>query len=167
VFIYQITNDHSGLEEAAEQLLGRKGEHHLVNWSNTHECWPRRFYEPESQEELERIVAEAHEKGTETPSLLLHLDGQQQRCRIGLRRETCLIMRTLLCHQKTNCVMPGEKLRVMGSGLSPNGLPFSDEGIVSLALMDKIKFVDLQKRRITVEAGVRVEQVLSAEAMEE
>ena len=36
---------------------------HLVNWSNTHECHPKRYYEPESVEELERIVAEAHEKG--------------------------------------------------------------------------------------------------------
>ena len=47
----------------------------------------------------------------------------------------------------------------MGSGLSPNGLPFSDGGIVSLALMDKIKYLDLQRRRVTVEAGTRVEQV--------
>ena len=36
---------------------------HLVNWSNTHECHPKRYYEPESVEELERIVAEAHAKG--------------------------------------------------------------------------------------------------------
>ena len=36
---------------------------HLVNWSNTHECHPKRYYEPESVEELERIVAEAHENG--------------------------------------------------------------------------------------------------------
>ena len=34
-------------------------------------------------------------------------------------------------------VRAGEKLRVMGSGLSPNGLPFSDEGVLSLALMDR------------------------------
>ena len=33
--------------------------------------------------------------------------------------------------------MAGEKLRVMGSGLSPNGLPFSDEGVLSLALLDR------------------------------
>ena len=36
---------------------------HLVNWSNTHECHPKRYYEPESVEELERIVADAHAKG--------------------------------------------------------------------------------------------------------
>ncbi|EIE19735.1 L-galactono-1,4-lactone dehydrogenase-like protein [Coccomyxa subellipsoidea C-169] len=98
------------------QLTGDKDEHHLVNWSNTHECRPKRFYQPETQEELEAIVREAHEKG--------------------------------------------EKLRCMGSGLSPNGLPFSDEGIVSLALLDKVKFLDLQRRRVTVEAGIRVEQLV-------
>lgn len=50
----------------------------------------------------------------------------------------------------------------MGSGLSPNGLPFSEEGIVSLALLDKIKLMDLQKGQITVEAGIRVEQARPA-----
>ena len=38
-------------------------QNHLVNWSNTHECHPKRYYEPETVEELEHIVAEAHEKG--------------------------------------------------------------------------------------------------------
>lgn len=42
-------------------------QHHLVNWSNTHECHPRRLYEPETVEELEQIVAEAHEKGMLLP----------------------------------------------------------------------------------------------------
>lgn len=56
------------LIEAAEQILEPKEEeHHLVNWSNTHDCHPKRFYEPETQEELERIVAEAHEKGESQP----------------------------------------------------------------------------------------------------
>ncbi len=47
----------------------------------------------------------------------------------------------------------------MGSGLSPNGLPFSKEGVVSLALLDNIKYLDLQKSRITVEAGARIQPV--------
>ena len=38
----------------------------------------------------------------------------------------------MLCYRAA-----GEKLRVMGSGLSPNGLPFSEEGVLSLALLDK------------------------------
>ena len=47
----------------------------------------------------------------------------------------------------------------MGSGLSPNGLPFSQEGIVSLSLLDKIKHLDLQHNRVTVEAGTRIQPV--------
>ena len=52
-----------GLEKVVEELTGGKEEHHLVNWSNTHECRPKRFYQPETQEELEAIVKEAHNKG--------------------------------------------------------------------------------------------------------
>lgn len=59
-------------------------------------------------------------------------------------------------------LLTGEKLRAMGSGLSPNGLPFSQEGVVSLALLDKIKLLDLQRRRITVEAGARIQPVSQA-----
>jgi len=47
----------------------------------------------------------------------------------------------------------------MGSGLSPNGLPFSQDGVVSMALLDKIKHLDLQRGRITVEAGARIQPV--------
>lgn len=68
VLIYQKDlNQESLMPEAVEhamnQLTGDKDEHHLVNWSNTHECRPKRFYQPETQEELEAIVREAHEKG--------------------------------------------------------------------------------------------------------
>ena len=40
-----------------------ENENHLVNWSETHECRPKRFYQPETHEELETLVAEAHAKG--------------------------------------------------------------------------------------------------------
>lgn len=40
-----------------------ENEHHIVNWSETHECRPKRFYQPETHEELEALVAEAHAKG--------------------------------------------------------------------------------------------------------
>jgi hypothetical protein len=36
---------------------------HLVNWSGTHECQVRRYYQPESLEELEGMVKKAHETG--------------------------------------------------------------------------------------------------------
>jgi hypothetical protein len=35
----------------------------LVNWSGTHECRPRALAQPESLEELEAVVARAHEQG--------------------------------------------------------------------------------------------------------
>ena len=41
-----------------------EGEDHLlVNWSGTHECRPRVLAQPESLEELERLVAKAHAEG--------------------------------------------------------------------------------------------------------
>ena len=49
----------AGGSEAADE-----GEDHLlVNWSGTHECRPRVLAQPESLEELERLVAEAHAEG--------------------------------------------------------------------------------------------------------
>jgi len=35
----------------------------IVNWSNTHECKPAAFHQPDSLEELERLVAAAHRDG--------------------------------------------------------------------------------------------------------
>lgn len=37
--------------------------HHLLNWSGTHECNPRHFWEPHSVEEVEDVVAKAHKEG--------------------------------------------------------------------------------------------------------
>ena len=36
---------------------------HLVNWSGTHECQVARFYQPESLEQLEATVKQAHKAG--------------------------------------------------------------------------------------------------------
>jgi len=52
-----------------------------------------------------------------------------------------------------------QKLRCVGSGLSPNGIAFDQEGMVSLALMDKILSIDKEKGLVTVQAGARVEAV--------
>lgn len=46
------------------------------------------------------------------------------------------------------CHSAGRKLRCVGSGLSPNGLGFNEEGMVSLALMDRILKVDEQKQQV-------------------
>ena len=60
------------LSTAAEGLLDADEGNHLVNWSNTHECRPKRFHQPETPEELEAIVADAHAKGgRQTPCATL------------------------------------------------------------------------------------------------
>ncbi|GAX80918.1 hypothetical protein CEUSTIGMA_g8353.t1 [Chlamydomonas eustigma] len=56
----------------------------------------------------------------------------------------------------------GQKLRVMGSGISPNGLGLSEEGMLGMALMDKIVDVNTEKMQVTVQAGCRVQQVADA-----
>ena len=87
----------------------------LVNWSGTHQCQPKRFYQPETQEHVEAIVKEA--------------------------------------------AASKSKLRCVGSGLSPNGIAFQPEGMVSLSLMDKILSVDADAMTVTVQSGARVQDV--------
>ena len=41
-----------------------------------------------------------------------------------------------------DCTVHKRKLRVVGSGLSPNGVGFSGDGMMSMALLDKILWVD-------------------------
>jgi L-galactono-1,4-lactone dehydrogenase len=53
----------------------------------------------------------------------------------------------------------GQKLRCVGSGLSPNALAFEEQGMVSLALMDKILSIDSKQDLVTVQAGARVQEV--------
>lgn len=90
----------------------------LVNWSGTHSVSTERYFQPETVEDLKRIVDEAHANG--------------------------------------------EKLRPVGSALSPNGLGFQPEGMVNLALMDSILNVDTKNMQVTVQAGARVSQVVEA-----
>nr|WKK54373.1 eAncGLDH [synthetic construct] len=92
--------------------------HTISNWSGTHEVKTRVFLQPESLEELEKVVKEAHEKK--------------------------------------------QKIRPVGSGLSPNGIGLSRDGMVNLALMDKVLEVDKEKKQVTVQAGARVQQVVDA-----
>ncbi|ONM19844.1 galactono lactone dehydrogenase1 [Zea mays] len=54
------------------------------------------------------------------------------------------------------------KLRPLGSGLSPNGIALSRAGMVNLALMDKVLDVDAKKKTVTVQAGIRVAELVDA-----
>jgi len=100
------------------EILGEGEEHTIVNWSATHAVTTKRFFQPESVEALEALVAKAAK------------------------------------HKL--------RLRVIGAGLSPNGIGLDGEGMVSLALMDKVLSVDRSKQQVTVQAGITVTQVIEA-----
>lgn len=55
-----------------------------------------------------------------------------------------------------------QRIRAVGSGLSPNGIGLSDEGMINLALMDKILSVDQETKTVRVQAGARVAEVVEA-----
>jgi len=62
----------------------------------------------------------------------------------------------LECHSK------GQSVRPIGSALSPNGLSFHSEGMVSLVHLDKILEVDTKNMTVTTQSGARVSQVIDA-----
>lgn len=70
-------------------------------------------------------------------------------------------MHACTLHRKVHC-LTGRKLRCTGTALSPNGLSFQPQGMVSLALLDKIVSVDRTKLQVTVQAGARVQDVADA-----
>nr|ACG75919.1 L-galactono-1,4-lactone dehydrogenase [Malpighia glabra] len=53
-----------------------------------------------------------------------------------------------------------ERIRPVGSGLSPNGIGLSRLGMVNLALVDKVLEVDKEKKRVRVQAGIRVQELV-------
>ncbi|KAK9069255.1 hypothetical protein SSX86_013371 [Deinandra increscens subsp. villosa] len=53
-----------------------------------------------------------------------------------------------------------QKIRPVGSGLSPNGIGLARGGMVNLALLDKVLEVDKEKKTVRVEAGIRVQQLV-------
>lgn len=61
-----------------------------------------------------------------------------------------------LCHEQE---LP---LRPVGSALSPNGIGLSPDGMVNLALMDKVLSVDKERGLVRVQAGIRVEALVEA-----
>lgn len=52
-----------------------------------------------------------------------------------------------------------DKLRCVGSALSPNGIAFQEEGMMSLSLMDKVLAIDKDSMTVTVQSGARVQDV--------
>ncbi|XP_074559417.1 L-galactono-1,4-lactone dehydrogenase 1, mitochondrial [Curcuma longa] len=54
------------------------------------------------------------------------------------------------------------RIRPVGSGLSPNGIGLAKSGMVNLALMDNVLEVDQKAKRVRVQAGIRVSQLVDA-----
>lgn len=48
-----------------------------------------------------------------------------------------------------DCARAKRRLRVLGSGLSPNGVGFSDQGMMSMALLDRVLWVDPDSMRVS------------------
>lgn len=61
-----------------------------------------------------------------------------------------------MCHEQN---LP---LRPVGSALSPNGIGLSPDGMVNLALMDEVLWVDKESGLVRVQAGIRVESLVEA-----
>ena len=60
------------------------------------------------------------------------------------------------CHDK------GQSVRPLGSALSPNGIGFQSKGVMSLANLDRVVEIDVEKQTVTVQAGARVSHLLEA-----
>jgi len=60
------------------------------------------------------------------------------------------------------CQEQGQPVRPLGSALSPNGIAFQKEGMISMAHLDRIVRVDTEEQTVTVQAGARVSQVVDA-----
>lgn len=110
--IYYSVINSSGPEKEYPDPIS---DEELVNWSGTHSCLVTSLYQPETQEHVEAIVADANSKR--------------------------------------------QKIRCIGSGLSPNGIAFEHEGMMSLSLMDKVLAIDKDRMTVTVQSGARVQDV--------
>jgi len=59
-----------------------------------------------------------------------------------------------------HCHSHNQPMRPLGSALSPNGIAFSNLGMVSMAGMDQLLELDMENMTVTVQAGARVSQVI-------
>lgn len=57
------------------------------------------------------------------------------------------------------CHSRGQTIRPLGSSLSPNGIALNSEGMISIVNLDKVLDIDTEKKTITVQAGITVNNV--------
>lgn len=90
----------------------------VFNWSMTHSVTAKRYFQPESHEEVQRLL-EA-------------------------------------------CDAAGQRVRVVGSAISPNGIGLSDQAMLNMAQCDRVLAVDAERQQVTVQAGARIKDVVEA-----
>jgi len=61
-----------------------------------------------------------------------------------------------------HCNEHGIRLRPVGAGISPNGIAFSDAGMVNLSKMNALLWVDMKTMQVRVQAGMRVSELVDA-----
>ena len=101
-----------------QQLPVGEADVEVCNWSMTHSTTAKRYFQPESPEEVQRLLE------------LMHKAGQ--------------------------------RVRVVGSALSPNGIGLSDQGMLNMAQCDRVLSVDAKAQQATVQAGARIKDVVEA-----
>jgi L-galactono-1,4-lactone dehydrogenase len=109
----------SRAEESKEDDSEEDDTTDVINWSGTHQVNVpnKNYWEPESIEEVEKIVKDCQDRG--------------------------------------------QTVRPLGSSLSPNGIALNEDGMISMANLDKVLEVDTDKKTITVQAGIPVREVRS------
>lgn len=58
-----------------------------------------------------------------------------------------------------DCHSRGQVVRPLGSSLSPNGIALNSDGMISMVNLDKVLDINTEKRTVTVQAGITVNNV--------
>lgn len=58
-----------------------------------------------------------------------------------------------------DCNNRKQTVRPLGSSLSPNGIALNEDGMMSMANLDRVLQIDPEKKTVTVQAGITVQRV--------
>ena len=155
---YQLWTTAPATTVCQQALCEEADDHEFENWSATHKVRPKQLFQPETTQELQQIVADCQTSGGAAHALMsfwtcyshLHVTRSKVLSIVMVLLRPAILL-ALYC--------TGQRIRVVGSGLSPNGMAFCPQGMLSTALLDKVISVDNDKQQVTVQAGARVQQV--------
>ena len=133
------TSASSDSSEVSEDSEDDDDRQTITNWSGTHEVRPASVLTPETVEELEKMISEAHREAAAAAAAASSSSSPS-----------------------SSPSSPRRKVRCVGSALSPNGLAFEEQGMISLSLLDRILEIDESNKTVRVEGGARVQSVADA-----